>query len=468
MRKLAPLILSALVAAMALPQVASAISPRPFAVAENFRGDLVMVNNGVAWQDVSCVRGCTPFAVATTETARFVLKRPHGRPTELARTKLVNIPGGSNSILTTVSFAASASRTVMVRSREENIGDQLSSSATIFSGALGSKPSRLVSCEEAFELPFALDDGHLAYDDSRCTTGSSDVVVRSLADGTVRRVSLPGRLVDTVGLAGDRLAVLSYPRTPTPDSGEIAVFDLTTGAQTSSAATGGPGLTPTVLDIRADGTVAYVTYPPTAKAASCRGTLFVLAPGAAPRTLASGVCQLAKLAADEVVAKRKTKLVAIPLSGSEHTLVNLGQVTVVAADAQNTKVGYAMPTCAGDTAIRFTDLATEPDDAGPAPCPLRIASGSSHVAPNRSFRVRLRCRRGCGGFVSLRRQGATLRGEAVRARRRVLLGEAAADELADGRAAPTRKPERAHHHLHGRPRRAHRALCAPVHPRALS
>jgi hypothetical protein len=30
------------------------------------------------------------------------------------------------------------------------------------------------------------------------------------------------------------------------------------------------------------------------------------------------------------------------------------------------------------------------------------------VAPNRSFRVRLRCRRGCGGFVSLRRHGATL------------------------------------------------------------
>jgi hypothetical protein len=101
-----------------------------------------------------------------------------------------------------------------------------------------------------------------------------------------------------------------------------------------------------VLDIRSDGTVAYVTYPPTAKAASCRGTLFVLAPGTAPRTLASGVCQLAKLAADEVVAKRKTRLVAIPLSGTEHTLVNLGQVAVVAADAQNTKVGYAIPTCA--------------------------------------------------------------------------------------------------------------------------
>ena len=467
MRKLAPLILSLLVAAMALPQAASAISPRPFAVAENFRGDLVMVNNGVAWQDVTCLRGCTPFAVATTETARFVLKRPHGRPTELARTKLVNIPGGSNSILTTVRFAASPSSTVMVRSREENIGDQLSSSATIFSGTLGSKPSQLISCEAAFELPFALDDGHLAYDDSRCTTGSSDVVVRSLADGTVRRVSLPGRLVDTLGLAGDRLAVLSYPRSPTPDSGEIAVFDLTTGAQVSSAATGGLGLTPTVLDIRSDGTVAYVTYPLTAKAASCRGTLFVLGPGTAPRTLASGVCQLAKLAADEVVAKRKTKLVAIPLSGSEHTLVNLGQVAVVAADAQNTKVGYAMPTCAGDTAIRFTDLATDPDDAGLAPCPLRIASGSSQVAPNGSFRVRLRCRRGCGGFVSLRRHGAT-RVEAVRARRRVLLGEAAADEVADGRAAPARKPERAHHHLHGRPQRAHRAPCAPVHPRTLT
>jgi hypothetical protein len=296
-----------------------------------------------------------------------------------------------------------------VRSREENIGDQLSSSATIFSGPLGSKPSQLISCEEAFELPFALDDGRLAYDDSRCTIGSSDVVVRSLADGTVRRVSLPGRLVDTLGLAGDRLAVLSYPRRATPDSGEIAVFDLTTGAQVSSAATGGPGLTPTVLDIRSDGTVAYVTYPPTAKAASCRGTLFLLAPGTAPRTLASGVCGLPKLAADEVVAKRKTRLVAIPLSGSEHTLVNLGQVAVVAADAQNTgKVGFAMPTCAGDTAIRFLGLAGEPDYAGPARCPLRIASGSSHVAPNRSFRVRFRCRRGCGGFVSLRRHGATL------------------------------------------------------------
>jgi hypothetical protein len=408
MRKLVPLILSALVATMGQPQVASAIS-RPFAVAEDFRGDLVMVNNGVAWQDVSCVRGCTPFAAASTERARFLLKRPHRRPTELARTKLVNIPGGSNSILTTVSFAASPSRTVMVRSREENIGDQLSSSATIFSGALGSKPSQLINCQEAFVLPFALDDGRLTYDESRCATGSNDVVVRSLAAGTVRRVSLPGRLVDTLGLAGDRLAVLSYPRGPTPDSGEIAVFDLTTGAQVSSAATGGPGLTPAVLDIRSDGTVVYVTYPSTARAASCRGTLFVLAPGTAPRMLASGVCQLAKLAADEVVAKRKTKLVAIPLSGSEHTLVNLGQVAVVAADAQTTgKVGFAMPTCAGDTAIRFLGLATDPDDAGPVACPLRIASAASQVAPNRRFGVRLRCPRGCGGFVSLRRNGATL------------------------------------------------------------
>ena len=47
MRKLAPLILSPLVVAMALPQAASAISPRPFVVAENFRGDLVMVTT--AW-----------------------------------------------------------------------------------------------------------------------------------------------------------------------------------------------------------------------------------------------------------------------------------------------------------------------------------------------------------------------------------------------------------------------------------
>jgi hypothetical protein len=409
MRNLTALVLSVLVVAVALPQAASAISPRPTAVAENFRGDLVMVNNGVAWQDVTCVRGCTPFAGATTETARFLLKRPHRRPTELARTSLRNVPGGSNSILTRVSFAASPSRTVMVRSREQSIGDQLSSSATIFSGALGSKPSQLISCKETFELPFALDRGRLAYDDSRCTTGSSDVVVRSLADGTVRRVSLPGRRVDTLGLAGDRLAVLSYPRSQTADSGEIAVFDLTTGAQVSSAPTGGPGLTPTVLDIRSDGTVAYVTYPPTAMAASCLGTLFVLAPATAPRMLATGVCQLAKLVVDEVVAERKTRLVAVSLSGSERTLVNLGRVAVVAADAQNPgKVGFAMPTCAGDTAIRFLGLLTDPDDAGRAACPLRIASGSSHVAPDRSFRVRLRCRRGCGGFMLLRRHGATL------------------------------------------------------------
>jgi hypothetical protein len=76
---------------------------------------------------------------------------------------------------------------------------------TVFAGPLGGHPAELFECPGSFLLPFSLDADLLAFDETRCVPGSSDVVVRSLADGSVRRVPMSGRRIEALALAGERL-----------------------------------------------------------------------------------------------------------------------------------------------------------------------------------------------------------------------------------------------------------------------
>jgi hypothetical protein len=408
-------LIAAVLAAIAItaPAASAAVPlPDPFVTAEGFNGDLQVVEDGTAWNDSRCVRGCAPFGFGTTDLARFLLKRPDARPVELARSRLTNIPGGSNSIIEIVSFAASATRTVMVEADEENQGDQLSSEARIFGGARGAPPPELVRCQEAFFLPFALDGDNLAFDETRCVSGSTDVVVRSLADGSVRRVSVAGRLVESLSLAGDRLGILSYPRTPEgsppPETGEVAVWDLTTGTKVGSV-TVQQSVVPPVFDVRADGTLALVTFPEAVQPESCVGLLSLLRPGdPSPTALATTVCNRVAFAGEEVLFERRQRLLAIPLGGAERSLLRLDGVALLDAAAEGSRVAYALLTCSGDTTIHLVELSADEAIAGSTACPFRIASRRARVAPNRRLRIRLRCRRGCAGQMSLRVSGRTV------------------------------------------------------------
>jgi hypothetical protein len=109
-----------------------------------------------------------------------------------------------------------------------------------------------------------------------------------------------------------------------------------------------------------------------------------------------------------VLAQHRRSLVAITLAGVEHTLLDLGRVELRGAAAEGTSVAYALRTCDGDASL-YRVVATAPTSGAGAPrCPLRIASQTAHVSPQRYFRVRVVSRRGAAGFMELRRHGATI------------------------------------------------------------
>lgn len=413
MSKLAPTVVTAvlLVASAAAP-ASGKPAATPFLKVEDFSADLQIIGSGLAWKDVRCLRGCVRFPVQETDRARYLLKRPGRKIAELARTKLTTIPGGSNSVLEEADFAASSTRTLMVVESERNLGDQLSTSATVFAGPLGSPPAELFQCRDVFRLPFSLDGDLLAFDETRCLTGGTDVVVRSLADGSVRRVPSGGRQIEALALAGDRLAVLSYEKLPEgapgPASGELAVWDLETLTKLASVPIG-RSVAPPAFALRPDGALAFVTFAETAPPDHCRGTLSLLGPGeATPHPLATDTCNLVDFAGDQVLAQHKRSLVAIAPAGVEHTLLNLGRVQLRGATAEGTSVAYALRTCDGDAGLYRVVVSAPAASAGAPRCPLRIAGQRAHVGPKRYFRVRVVSRRGCAGFMELRRHGATI------------------------------------------------------------
>jgi hypothetical protein len=384
----------------------------PFLKAEDFSGDLQVIGSGLAWKDVRCLRGCVRFPFGETVRARYLLKRPGQKIAELARTRLTTIPGGSNSVIENADFAASSTRTLMVVESERNVDDQLSTSATVFAGPLGSSPAELFECRDTFVLPFSLDAELLAFDETRCVTGSADVVVRSLADGSARRVPSGGRQIEALALAGDRLAVLSYGKlgegAPGPAGGELAVWDLQALTELASVPVG-PSVEPPAFALRPDGALAFVTFAEAARPDQCQGTLSLLGPGeVTPQTLATDTCNLVDFVGDQVLAQHKRSLVAILPAGGEHALLNLGRVELRGATADGTSVAYALRTCDGDASLYRVAVSAPAANAGAPRCPLRIASQSAHVGPKRSFRVRVVSRRGAAGFMELRRHGATI------------------------------------------------------------
>jgi hypothetical protein len=413
MRTLARTVLTAMLLLGGVVAPASgAPTGTPFVKVEDFSGDLEIVGSGLAWKDVRCLSDCVRFPFAERERARYLLKRPGERVAELARTKLTTIPGGSNSVIEAADFAASNTRTLMVIRSERNQDDQLSTSATVLAGRLGSPPTELFECDGSFELPFSLDADLLAFDETRCVTGSTDVVVRSLADGSVRRVPSGDRRIVGLALAGDRLAVLSYEKlaegAPGPASGELAVWDLQTLTKLASVPVAGSG-TPPAFAVRADGALAFVTFAGTARPEECQGTLSLLRPGeATPQTLGTAMCILVDFAGDQVLAQHRGKLVAFTAAGVEHTLLNLGRVELRGATADGTSMAYALRTCDGDATLYRVVVSAPAAGAGPPRCPLRIASRGAHVGPKRYFKVRVVSRRGAAGFMELRRHGATI------------------------------------------------------------
>src|SRR5215218_4875630 len=413
MRKLAGTVVAVmlLVAGVASPASAEPTAT-PVLKVEDFTGDLQIIGSGLAWRGVRCLRGCGRFPVAETERARYLLKRPGQKVAELARTKLTTIPGGSNSVLEQADFAASSTHTLMVVESERNLGDQLSTSATVFAGPLGSQPAQLFECPDTFRLPFSLDGDALAFDETRCVPGSTDVVVRSLADGSVRRVPTSARQIEALALAGDRLAVLSFEKlaegAPGPASGELAVWNLQTPTKLASVPVG-PSFAPPAIALRPDGALAFVTFADTARPDRCQGTLSLLGPGEmTPPTLASDTCNLVDFAGDQVLAQHKRSLVALSPAGVEHVLLNLGRVELRGATAEGTSVAYALRTCDGDASLYRVAVGAPAASAGAPRCPLRIASQRAHVGPKRYFRVRVVSRRGSAGFIELRRDGATI------------------------------------------------------------
>jgi hypothetical protein len=413
MLKLARTVLAALllVACAAAPASAEP-GPSQFLKAEDFSGDLQIVGSGLAWKDVHCLRDCVRFPFGQTVRARYLLKQRGQKVAELARTDLTTIPGGSNSVIENADFAASNTRALMVARSERNVDDQLSTSATVFAGPLGSRPAELFECPDSFELPFSLDGDLLAFDETRCVTGSTDVVVRSLADGSVRRVPMAGRRIEALALAGERLAVLSYEQppagTPGPPSGALAVWNLETLTKVASVPLGPSDAAP-ALALRPDGALAFVTFGEMARPEECHGTLWLLGPGAlTPQTIANDTCNFADFAGDQVLGRHLRSLFAIPPGGSEHRFLNLGRVELRGATGDGTSAAYALRTCDGDARLYRVLVSSAAASAGAPRCPLRIASRRAHVGPKRYFRVRIVSRRGAAGFMELRRHGATI------------------------------------------------------------
>jgi hypothetical protein len=414
MRKLGRTVLTAmLLLGCAAAPASGAATATPFVKVEDFSGDLEIVGSGLAWKDVRCLSDCVRFPIAERQRARYLLKRPGVRVAELARTRLTTIPGGSNSVIEEADFAASSTRTLMVIRSERNMGDQLSTSATVLTGQLGSSPAELFECDGSFELPFSLDAELLAFDETRCVTGATDVVVRSLLDGSMRRVPSGGRHIEALALAGDRLAVLSYERLPEgapgPASGELAVLDLRTVTKLASVPVGSSLAPPPAFAVRPDGALAFVTFAAMARPEECQGALSLLRPGeTTPQTLGTGMCDFVDFAGDQVMARHRRSLVAFTPAGVEHTLLNLGRVELRGAAADGTSVAYALRTCDGDASLYRVVVSAPAAGAGAPRCPLRIASRSARVGPKRHFRVRVVSRRGAAGFMELRRHGATI------------------------------------------------------------
>jgi hypothetical protein len=448
--------------------VASAAAPAsaepgasPFLKAEDFSGDLQIVGSGLAWKDVHCLRDCVRFPFGQTVRARYLLKQPGQKVAELARTDLTTIPGGSNSVIENADFAASNTRALMVGRSERNVDDQLSTSATVFAGALGSRPAELFENPDSFELPFSLDGVLLAFDETRCVTGSTDVVVRSLADGSVRRVPMAGMRIEALALAGERLAVLSYEQppagTPGPPSGELAVWNLETLTKVASVPVGPSDAAP-ALALRPDGALTFVTFGEMARPEECHGTLWLLGPGAlTPQTIANDTCNFADFAGDQVLGRHLRSLFAIPPGGGEHRLLNLGRVELRGATGDGTSVAYALRTCDGDARLYRVLVSAAAASAGAPPVPAADRKPTGARGPEAVLQG-AHClearRRRLHGAAPPRRDDPR---QAVRAPRRQEAGEAAPAEPADEPAAPAWEPpggDQDRHHGTGRERAA--------------
>ena len=401
-------VLLALVVAMALPATAQA---ERFATVETFSGDLHVLGDGVAWSQIRCLRDCVAFPVERENLSRFMLKgATDGRPDELARARLSHFPGGSNSTLETIRYAASTEYLARLFQAERNTGDVLSQETVLSAGPLRGPLSELVTCG-VHNLPAAIDGDRLAYDESVCSAGSTNIVVRSLAGGGTATVPVQGRFVMGLALAGDFLAVAA--RDPQedpqagPPTGAITVWNWTTGEKLSEALLG-PGVVLPLVEVTGTGTAAFLSAGPTCE----DGRLSLLDPGASSlREVATGVCASMSWTGtqmsmswngSEIVVRRSAELVAIAPDGGERSLVEHGAVTLSDFAEDGARLAYALPTCGGDTTIERIALDSSADDVGTAGCQFTIPRQRLEMNARKRVRLRLNCKHGCAGTARFR------------------------------------------------------------------
>jgi hypothetical protein len=390
MRRIGLLVL-ALTAFAATPAEAARV-----AKVERFSGDLHVLGDATAWNQSRCLRDCVTFYTGRVDLSRFMLKRPGRAAVELARARLSHFPGGSNSRLETVRYAASTESVAKLEREFVSVGDVPSEESRLFAGALEGSLDEVVICG-VFDLPVALDGAQLAYDESACAAGSSSVVVRSLEGGPTETVPTQGREPEALALAGDFLAVAARERLEDPETGPpagaLTVWNWRTGAQVSEAPIPA-GFEPVLIEVAGSGSAAFIVPGETCE----EGRLSVVDPGAAAaRAVATGVCGKVSWNGAEIVTRRSDRLVAIAGDGSERTLVDHGSVTLADFAEDGSDLAYALPTCGGDTTIERVELDIGTRGAGAPGCPLAIPRQRLEMGAQGRVRLRLACKRGCSG-----------------------------------------------------------------------
>ena len=373
---------------------------------DTFSADLQVVGEGAAWSQIRCLRGCLGFPTERVDLSRFVLK-PLGEPLdELARVRRRHFPGGSNSIIENVSYSASTAYVAKLEQDEITLGDETNQEARLVAGPLGSPLSAVVTCA-VFDLPHALDADRLAYDETVCVDGSTNVVVQPLAGGAPATVPTEGRFVQALALTGPFVAVAARDKLaagdPGPATGAITVWNWRTATKVSEVALGA-GLGTPPIDVNGAGSLAFIADGE--ECADGTGRLNVFAPGdAAPREVATGVCERAVWDDTDIVTRRSTQLIAVNAAGAERTLLEQGGVTLAGFDAAGGRLAYALPTCGGDTVIELVALSSPERSGGSARCPVSLPRQRLKIGPKRRVRVRVNCNRGCAGTVKFKKFG---------------------------------------------------------------
>jgi hypothetical protein len=361
----------------------------------------VVVGEQVAWSQAGCIRGCGALSFSGTDSVYEIRMAGAGVDRTLLRTREVRASSGPNFLLRTLSFLASEA--VLVTRRVTSTGDESgeeSDRIVIRAGAPGTVRPVLVDCAAPYVdgvAPIALDGNRVAYDPDPCDDVPR-LVVRDL--GTGATVALP----ETAGgvLVGLRDRFVAWVEGLGGEE-RLVVYDLT--AETTAYSAPAHGVV--ALDVDADGTVAAVRGPPSRPCSAGRLLRYsAAAPG--PADLGPACATGVAIDAGRVVYMRPERsfrtLSAVGAVGGAQDLVRFGRVRTGGFDFAGERIAWTARDCAGGEAIFTARLTEAPAGAGSVNCRVRFLPGAVPVRRGVAT-VRLRCRRGCVGKLSLRHMG---------------------------------------------------------------